>query len=154
MAGPGRPWPVSGNASILRDKVPSVPGPSDPDSTEARTVAIGIADTGRTDMDPTKLEVGGPDPDQKNAGLEDTDSSDVCNAGSTCVEHADDGSAARDTDPAQIDPVDPDPAAGLGTDPADGPGSGSSIATSSGYTTSCITVHATAATTATARASV
>ncbi len=37
--------------------------------------------------------------------------------GTKCVEHADDGSAARDTDPAQIDPLDPDSAAGLGTGP-------------------------------------
>jgi hypothetical protein len=104
--------------------VPSVTGPSDPDTTEAKTVAIGIADTGRTDMDLTKLEVGhgGPDPAPPDAGLEDTDSSD---SGSTCVEHADDGSAARDTDPTLIDigPVGPDPAAGTG--PADGPGPGS-----------------------------
>ncbi len=125
-AGPGRPWPVSGNPScILRDPVPSVTGPSDPDTTEANTVAIGIADTGQsqsrqTDIDPT--EVGGPDPAQpdSDAGLEDTDSSD---AGSTCVELADHGSAARDTDHAQIDigPVGPDPAAGTG--PAGGPSS-------------------------------
>ena len=74
-------------------------------------------------MDPNELEVGGPDPAQSDAGLEDTDSSAACNAGSTCVEHADDGSAARATDPAQIDPVDPDPAAGLRAGPADGPGS-------------------------------
>ncbi len=54
-------------------------------------------------MDTTKLGVGGPDPGH-------------------CVEHADDGSAAaRATDLAQIDPVDPDPAAGLRTGPADGP---------------------------------
>jgi len=115
---------VSGNSScILRDKVPSAPGPSGPDSTEAKTVAIGIADTGLTDMDTTKLGVGGPDPAQPDAGLEDTDSSAECNAGSTCVEHADDGSDARATDPAQIDPIDPDPAAGLRARPADGPGS-------------------------------
>ncbi len=75
-------------------------GPSDPDTTEANTVAIGIADTGQTDMDPTGLEVGGPDPAQSDAGLDDTDSSD---AGSTSVEPADDGSASRDTDHAQID---------------------------------------------------
>ncbi len=119
-AGPGRPWPVSGNSACIL--LPSVTGPSDPDTTEAKTVAISIADTGRTDMDLTELEVGGPDPAPPDAGLEDTDSSD---AGSTCVEHADDGSAARDTDPARIDigPVDPDPAAGTG--PADGPGPGS-----------------------------
>lgn len=120
-AGPERPWPVSGKTScILRDPVPSVTGPSDPDTTEVTTVAIGIADTGRTDMDPNELEVGGPDPAQLDAGLEGTDSSD---AGSNCVEHADDGLAARETDPAQIDPVDHDPAAGLGTGQADGPGS-------------------------------
>ena len=98
-------------------------GPSDPDTTEAKTVAISIADTGLTDMDTTKLGVGGPDLAQPDAGLEDTDSGAACNAGSTCVEHADDGSAARATDLAQIDPVDPDPAAGLRTGPADGPGS-------------------------------
>ena len=112
---------MSGNSScILRDPVPSVTGPSDPDTTEANTVAIGIADTGQTDIDPTELEVGGPDPAQPDAGLEDTHSSD---AGSTCVEPADDGSAARETDHAQIDigPVGPDPAAGTG--PADGPSS-------------------------------
>ena len=93
--------------------------PSEPDTTEAKAIAIGITDTGRTDPDPTKLEVCGPDPAQPDAGLEDTDSRD---AGSTCVEHADDGSAARDTDPALIDfgSMDPDPAAGTG--PADGPG--------------------------------
>ena len=108
-AGPGRPWPVSGNSScILRDPVPSVTGLSDPDTTEVKTVAISIADTGGTDMDPNELEVGGPDPAQLDAGLEGTDSSD---AGSTCVEHADDGLATRDTDPAQINPVDHDPAA-------------------------------------------
>ena len=121
-AGPERPWPVSGNFScILRDPVPSVTGPSDPDTTEAKAVAIGIADTGRTDTDPTKLEVGGrPDPALSDAGVEDTGSGD---AGSTCVEHADDGSAAVDTEPARIDisPMDPDLAAGTG--PADGPGS-------------------------------
>ena len=88
-AGPGRPWPVSGNSACIL--LPSVTGPSDPDTTEAKTVAIGIADTGRTDMDLTEFEVGGPDPAPPDAGLEDTDSSD---AGSTCVEHADDGSAA------------------------------------------------------------
>ena len=112
---------MSGNSScILRDPVPSVTGQSDPDTTEAKTVAIGIADTGWTDMDPTILEVGGPDPAQPDAGPEDTDSSDT---GSTCVEPADDGSAVRDTNHAQIDigPVDPDPAAATG--PADGPGS-------------------------------
>ena len=121
-AGPERPWPVSGNSScILRDPVPSVTGPSDPDTTEVKTVAIGIAETGRTDMDPNELEVGGPDPAQLDAGLEGTDSSDA--GSSTCVEHADDGLATRDTDPAQIDPVDHDPAARLGTGQADGPGS-------------------------------
>ena len=106
-AGPERPWPVSGNSPcILCEQVPSVTGPADPDTAEAKAVAIGIADTGRTDSDPTKLEVGVPDPAQPDAGLEDTDSSD---AGSTCVEHTDDGSAARDTDPARIDigPMDP-----------------------------------------------
>ena len=62
-AGSERPWPVSGNSScILCDPVPSVTGPSDPDTTEAKAVAIGIEDTDRTDSDPTKLEVGGPDP--------------------------------------------------------------------------------------------
>ena len=83
-------------------------------ATEVKTVAIGIADTGRTDIDQTKLEVG------QDAGLEGTSSS---HAGSTRVDHADDGSAARDTDPARIDigPMDPDQAAGTG--PADGPGS-------------------------------
>ena len=112
---------MSGNSScILRDPVPSVTGPSDPDTTEVKTVAIGIAETGRTDMDPNELEVGGPDPAQLDAGLEGTDSSDA--GSSTCVEHADDGLATRDTDPAQIDPVDHDPAAGLGTGQADGPG--------------------------------
>ena len=61
--GPERLWPVSGNSScILCELVPSVTGPSGPDTTEAKAVAIGIADTGRTDSDPTKLEVGGPDP--------------------------------------------------------------------------------------------
>jgi hypothetical protein len=115
---------VSGNSScILRDKVPSAPGPSCPDSTEAKTVAIGIADTGLTEMDTTKLGVSGPDQAQPDAGLEDTDSGAACHAGSTCVEHADDGSAARATVLAQIDPVDPDPAAGLRTCPADGYGS-------------------------------
>ena len=72
-------------------------------------------------MDPNELEVGGPDPAQLDAGLEGTDSSDA--GSSTCVEHADDGLATRDTDPAQIDPVDHDPAARLGTGQADGPGS-------------------------------
>ena len=68
-AGPKRPWHVSGHSScILRDPVPSVTGPSDPDTTEAKTVAICIADTGRTDSDPTKLAVGGPDPAQTDAG--------------------------------------------------------------------------------------
>ena len=102
--------------------MPSVTGPSSPDTTEAKAVASGIADTGRTDSDPTKLEVGGPDPAQSDAGLEDTGSS---YAGSTCVEHADDGSAAVDTDPARIhiSPMDPDPALAAGTGRADGPGS-------------------------------
>ena len=113
---------MSGNSScILRDPVPSVAGPSDPDTTEVKTVAIGIAETGRTDMDPNELEVGGPDPAQLDAGLEGTDSSDA--GSSTCVEHADDGLATCDTDPAQIDPVDHDPEARLGTGQADGPGS-------------------------------
>ncbi len=85
---------------ILRDPVPSVTGPSDPDTTEVTTVAIGIADTSRTDMDPNELEVGGPDPAQLDAGLEGTDSSD---AGSNCVEHADDGLAASDTGWLSID---------------------------------------------------
>ncbi len=77
-AGLWRPWPVSGNSScILRDPVPSVTGPSDPDTTEAYTVANGIADTDQIDMDLTELEVGGPDPAQPYAGLEDTDSSDA-----------------------------------------------------------------------------
>ena len=122
-AGSERPWPVSGNSScILCEQVPSVTGPSGPDTTEAKAVAIGIADTGRTDSDPTKLEVGGPDPALSDAGLEDTGSGD---AGSTCVEHADDGSTAVDTDPAWIDigPMDPDPALAAGTGPAYGPGS-------------------------------
>jgi hypothetical protein len=106
------------SSCILRDPITAVTGPSDPDTTKAKTVAIGIADTGRTDMDLTELEVGGPDPAPPDAGLEDADSSD---AGSTRVEHANDGSAARDIDPARIDiaPMDPDPAAGTG--PADCP---------------------------------
>ena len=87
---------MSGNSScVLRDKVPSAPGPSCPDSTEAKTVAIRIADTGLTDMDTTKLGVGDREPAQPDAGLEETGSSD---AGSTCVEHADDGSADSDTE--------------------------------------------------------
>ncbi len=57
--------------------VPSVTGPSDADTNEAKTVAIGIADTGRTETDPTKLEVGGPDSAHPDAGLKDTDSSDA-----------------------------------------------------------------------------
>ena len=120
---PERPWPVSGISSCIpRDPVPSVTGPSDPDTTDAKAVAIGIADTGQTDIDLTKLEVGGPDPAQPDAGLEDTGSSD---AGSTCIEHADDGSAAVDTDSARIDigPMEPDPALAAGTGPEDGPGS-------------------------------
>ena len=98
-AGPERPWPVSGHSScILCEPVPSVTGPSGPDPTEAKAVAIGIADTGRTDSDPTKLEVGGPDPALSDAGLEDTDSGDA-------------------------GPMDPDPALAAGTGPAYGPGS-------------------------------
>jgi hypothetical protein len=81
---------MSGNSScILHDLVTSVTGQSDPDTTEAKTLAIDIADTGQTDMDLTELGVGGPDPAPSDVGLKDTDSSD---AGSTCVEHAADGS--------------------------------------------------------------
>jgi hypothetical protein len=111
---------VLGHSScILRNLEPSDKGLSHPDTTD-NSVAIGTADTGWVDTEPAK--VSGQDPDQPDAGLEDTDSSD---SGSTCVELAlaDDGSAASDTDDALIDigTVDPDQAAGIG--PADGPGS-------------------------------
>jgi hypothetical protein len=109
-AGPGRSCPVLGHSScILHDREPSDTGLSHPDTTEAISVAIGTADTGWADTETAK--VSGPDPDQPDAGLEDTDSSD---AGSTCVELADDSSAASDTDDALIDigTVDPEQAAG------------------------------------------
>ncbi len=113
-AGPGRSWPASGHSScILRDRVPSDTGPSDPDTTEADTGAIGTEYICWADMDPA--EVCGPDPVQPDADLEDTGSSD---SDFTFGEPADDGSAARDTDHSQTDTGTVDR-----TDPGDGSGS-------------------------------
>ncbi len=56
-AGPGRSCPVLGHSPcILRDPEPSDSGPSDPDTTEANTVAIGTTDPDWAEMDPAELE--------------------------------------------------------------------------------------------------